>query len=294
MKRLFLAGALLAALMVPATAVAAGPYHPTGEYAQFNDCPMSTPELVFCFYSVQDKGAFTIGKKTVTVEKPQVLQGGLDKPTSSEELEGFFPFRGAEDGNTLVKTPQVVPGGLLGVTAPSWWPQILKDLFNETINNGFTGVTATVELAAPATAIKTNLVSLLTGSGTALQLPTKIKLNNSFLGSNCYIGSSSNPVLFKFTTGTTAPPAPNKPISGKPATPEFNPAGNLLTLSGSKLVDNSFAAPGANGCGGILFSWAVDPLVNSIIGLPAPAGTNSAFLEGKIQIAAPSVVKASE
>ena len=45
----------------------------------------------------------------------------------------------AEDGNTLVKTPQPVPGGLTGIVAPSWWPSILRDLFNETINNGFTG-----------------------------------------------------------------------------------------------------------------------------------------------------------
>lgn len=294
MKRLMLAGAILVALLVPATAAAAGPYHPTGEYANFNDCPMSTSELVFCLYSENTGGSFTIGKKTVTVEKPVILQGGLDKATSSEELEGFFPFVGAEDGNTLPKIPQTVPGGLLGVTAPSWWPQLLKDLFNETINNGFTGVTATVELAKPASAIKSNIVSLVTGSGTALSMPVKIKLSNPFLGSNCYIGSNSNPITFNFTTGTTSPPAPNKPISGVPPTPSFNEAGNLLTLGGAKLVDNSFGAPGANGCGGILFSWAVDPLVNSIVGVPSPAGTNTAVLEGKIQIAAPSIVKASE
>lgn len=294
MKRLLLAGALVLALLAPATAAAAGPYHPTGEFANFSDCPLSRTTLNFCLFSEQNKGSFLIGKKTVTIEKPQVLQGGLDKATAAEEAEGFFPFVGAEDGNTLVKTPQVVPGGLLGITAPSWWPQILKDLFNETINNGGTGVTATVELAGPASGIKPNLGSLLTGSGIALQLPTKIKLNNAFLGSNCYIGSNSNPVLFKFTTGTTSPPPPNKPISGTPATPSFNAGGTKLTLSGSKLVDNSFAAPGASGCGGILFSWAVDPLVDSIVGLPAPAGTNSATLEGKIEIAAPSIVKASE
>ena len=294
MKRLFLAGALVLALLAPATAAAAGPYHPTGEFANFSDCPLTKTTLNFCLFSEQNKGSFLIGKKTVTIEKPQVLQGGLDKATAAEEAEGFFPFVGAEDGNTLVKTPQVVPGGLLGITAPSWWPQLLKDLFNETINNGGTGVTATVELAGPASGIKPNLGSLLTGSGIALQLPTKIKLNNAFLGSNCYIGSNSNPVLFKFITGTTSPPPPNKPISGTPATPSFNAGGTKLTLSGGKLVDNSFAAPGASGCGGILFSWAVDPLVNSIVGLPAPAGTNSATLEGKIEIASPSIVKASE
>lgn len=73
---------------------------------------------------------------------------------------GPLVFVGARNGDTLSKSPQPVPGGLLGVTAPTWWPQILQNLFNETINNGFTGVNATVELAAPASAIKFSLLNI--------------------------------------------------------------------------------------------------------------------------------------
>ncbi len=58
-------------------------------------------------------------------------------------------------------------------------------------------------------------------------------------------------------------------------------------------MNNSFAAPGANGCGG-LFSFLVDPFVNSLVGLPSPAGTNTAILEGKFQLGVPAAVKASE
>ncbi len=58
-------------------------------------------------------------------------------------------------------------------------------------------------------------------------------------------------------------------------------------------MNNSFAAPGASGCGG-LFSIFVDPFVNSLVGLPSPAGTNAAVLEGKLQLASPEAVKASE
>jgi hypothetical protein len=188
-----------------------------------------------------------------------------------------------------------VPGGLLGITAPTWWPQILQDLFNEVvINGGATGVTATMELAKPASSIKVSTINYAERKGTALSLPVKVKLSNAFLGSNCYIGSSSSPITLNLTTGTTSPPPPNTPISGATGTPQFNEAFTLLTFTGGKLVDNSFSAPGANGCGGILFSWAVDPLVNSILGTPSPAGKNTAILEGKNQISVAEAVRESE
>jgi hypothetical protein len=289
MKRLFLAGALVFAMLVPASAVAA-PHHPTGEFAQFGDCPLSRATLTACLFSESSAGSFTIGKKNVPIVHPVVLQGGLEwKESILEEL----PLIAAEDGNTLVKTPQPVPGGLLGIEAPSWWPSFLKNLFNETINNGFTGVTATVEIAGSASSVKLNSLNLLLGSGTALALPAKIKLDNPFLGSSCYIGSNSNPVQLNFTTGTTSPPPPNTPITGNPGTASENASGTLVTFSGGRLVNNSYAAPGANGCGG-LFSFLIDPFVNSIVGLPSPAGTNTAILEGVIKIAEPAAVRASE
>jgi hypothetical protein len=50
-------------------------------------------------------------------------------------------------------------------------------------------------------------------------------------------------------------------------------------MKGQKLVDNSFATPGANGCGG-LFSFLIDPFVESIVGVPSAAGTDKAILGG--------------
>jgi hypothetical protein len=290
MRRLFLAGALVFAMLVPASSAIATPHHPTGEFAQFGDCPLSRATLTACLFSESSAGSFTIGKKNVPIVNPVVLQGGLEwKESILEEL----PLIAAEDGNTLVKTPQPVPGGLLGIEAPAWWPKFLRDLFNETINNGFTGVTATVEIAGSASSVKLNSLNLLLGSGTALALPAKIKLDNPFLGSSCYIGSNSSPVQLNFTTGTTSPPPPNKPITGSPGTASENAGGTLITFSGGRLVNNSYAAPGANGCGG-LFSFLIDPFVNSIVGLPSAAGTNTAILEGVIKIAEPAAVRASE
>lgn len=289
MRRLMIATAVMAAMLVPASQALASSHHPKGEYAQFAECPLSHPTLEFCTYSETNGGFFQVGKKTVPLKNPVILQGGLE---FDEEAEKSV-FVAAENGQTLSKTPQPVPGGLLGVEAPKSWPKFLQDLFNETINKGLTGVTATVELAAPASQIEISLGNLLFEEGTALSLPVKIKLSNSFLGNNCYIGSNSKPVVIAFTTGETAPPPPNTPIHGSAGTLTANEAGTILTVSGGALVNNSFAAPGANGCGG-LFSFLIDPFVNSLVGLPSPAGTNSAALEGKLQLAVAPAVKASE
>jgi hypothetical protein len=277
----------MAAMLVPASQAVASSHHPKGEFAQFGECPLSHPALAFCVYSQSSGGFFTIGKKTVPLKNPVTLQGGL------EEVGGEAAFVGAENGETLSKTPQTVPGGLLGVEAPKSWPLFLQILFNETINKGLTGVTATVELAAPASSIKVSTENIVNEEGDALVLPVKIKLDNSFLGNNCYIGSNAKPVVINFTTGETSPPPPNKPIHGSAGTFTVNESFTLITLSGGSFVNNSYAAPGANGCGG-LFSFLIDPFVNSLVGLPSPAGTNTAVLEGKFQLGFAPAVRASE
>jgi hypothetical protein len=282
MRKLLITATLAAAMLLPSSALAAS-HNPTGEFAPFAECPLSNASVELCVFSESSGGFFQMGAKTVPLVNPVILQGGLAGLT----------FVGAENGETLSKTPQPVPGGLLGVVAPKWWPGWLQEWFNNQINEGFTGVNATVEVAGPASGIKVNVVNLLIQKGTALSLPAKIKLSNPILGNNCYIGSDSSPVVIDFTSGTTAPPPPNEPITGSVGTVESNEAQTLITLSGGQLVNNSFAAPGAKGCGG-LFSFFIDPLVNSLIGLPSPAGTNSAVLEGKLSSAAALAVKASE
>jgi len=285
MKRLLAVAATIAAMLVPASQALAASHHPTGEFEQFAECPLSNETLTACVYSKSSGGYFQMGSKTVPLVNPVVLQGGL---------EGIgLKFVGAENGETLSKTPQPVPGGLLGITAPKWWPIWLQNWFNNQINEGLTGVKATVEIAGPDSGISIDVLNLLFETGTAISLPTKIKLSNPILGGNCYIGSDSNPVVIDFTSGETSPPPPNEPIHGSAGTFETNESETLITLSGGRLVNNSFAAPGAHGCGG-LFSLFVDPLVNSLVGLPSPAGTNTAVLEGKLQTGVAEAVRASE
>src|SRR6187402_1829951 len=168
MRRLFIAAAMIAALLVPASSAIAAPHNPTGEYAEFNDCPLSRATLDACLFSKTTSGIVTIGAKAVPIVKPVILQGGLEWPDTETVFSSNLTFFGAEDGNTLTKAAQPIPGGLLGVTAPTWWPKFLQDLFNETINNGFTGITSTVELAGPASSVKLNVLNMLSANGTAL------------------------------------------------------------------------------------------------------------------------------
>jgi hypothetical protein len=259
---------------------------PTGDYAPFADCPLSNSSLADCIVANTTSGEFTVGNTTVPINKTITLQGGI----IAGEPDVFV---GAADGNTLTKTALTVPGGLLGIVAPSSWPGWLQAIFNNFINEGLTGVTATTELAGPASAIGISLLNLLDESGTALSLPVKVKLGNAFLGNSCYIGSNSSPITLNLTSGTTSPPPPNNPITGSRGTLEFKDGGNLIVDTGNSLVDNSYAAPAANGCGGI-FSFLVDPAVDLKLGLPSAAGHNVAVLSGTTEIALASAVRASE
>jgi hypothetical protein len=266
---------------------------PKGEFAVFADCPVTTASA--CIYAQTESGEFVVGKKTVPIEKTITLQGGL----SENEETGELSFVAAKDGNTLAKVPQKVPGGLAGfvncteIKGSGLLEKAERASCEAIFENGVTGVTATTELAAPASQIKINLGNLLTAKGTALQLPVKVHLENPLFGSSCYVGSNSSPIVLPLTTGTTSPSAPNKPIKGNPGTLEFNEEGNLLTVKSNSLVNNEFAAPTTNGCGG-LFEFLIGPIVNSSLGVPSAAGHNTAILDGTLKQAGSEVVQENE
>jgi hypothetical protein len=281
--RMLLVGGMtaLVALMF-ASSASASSHNPTGEFAQFGECPMSDPEVVECLYSETPSGSVTLGKKTVPIVNPTYLQGGAKSDGKGGQL-----FVGAENGDTLSKTPQPVPGGLVGVVAPKWWPLFLQIWFNSLISEGFTGVNAIVELAKPASSIKLSTENLLNQEGTTLGLPAKVRLENFILGNNCYIGSEKEPVQLELSTGKSGS------LKGSPGEIFFNEEFTLVTVEGAKLVDGTFAAPGAKGCGGI-FSAFVDPLVDSVNGTPSGSGKNAATLEGTLYSGNRTYVELSE
>jgi hypothetical protein len=276
-RRLGLLGTslVLAALLSTLVSGAAGAA-PKGEYAAFADCPTANPELAGCLTARTESGQITIGNQTVPIRHTQTLQGGF---TENEET-GEQSFVGAADGNTLSRTPQSVPGGLAGLlSCPEISNLLLRLTCQATFENGLTGVDATTELAAPASAIGLNENHLLTETGTALSLPIKVRLENPLLGSSCYIGSNAHPMVLNLTTGTTAPPPPNKSITGSLGKLTTRAEARILVIGETALVDNSFAAPGVNGCGGLLAA-VLDPIIDAKLGLPAAAGKNTAILIG--------------
>jgi hypothetical protein len=263
----------LAALLFALVGVSSAMAAPKGPFAVFSDCPITAASA--CIYAKTESGKIVIGKENVPIEKAIVLQGGLGEGKK---------FVAAKDGNTLSKSPQKVPGGLSGLVKCTEISNFIERAACQLIfENGTTGVTATTELAGPASSIGVSLESLFSASGTALSLPVKVKLENPLLGSSCYIGSNSSPIVINLTTGTSGV------LTGSIG--EFEVIeGEILAFQKNSLVNGTFSAPAANGCGGI-FSFLIDPIVDSALGLPSATGKNEAVLNGKIEeTAAESVV----
>jgi hypothetical protein len=286
-------GRFLAVLVVPVILVMACTgtalaVEPQGAFKVFKQCPRFTTGVRFCEYAQIEGGEVKIGTTTVPLNEDKkheiILQGGYSR-NSETGAESFF---GALNGETLSKTPQNVPGGLTGlvnctdIKGNGFLEVAARAACKLVFENKTTGVAAITELAKPATSIGISSDNLLNEEGTALSLPVKVRLENTFLGSECYIGSSSSPVTLNLTTGTTSPPKPNSPISGKLGEVAFlESVGQTYTqVTKTSLVDNSFAAPEASGCGGI-FSFLINPIVDSKLGLPSVAGKNTAIQNGK-------------
>jgi len=261
----------------------------TGAYTRFEQCPYSNTEVKRCLYSVTEAGETVLGNKKVPIESNVVLQGGIGKA----DEEGFSEFFAASNGVTLSKAPQNVPGGLLGIVPEKEQNWLVKRLIKFFFENSLTGLNATLELAKPATEIRVSQLHLSEELGTALEMPVKVHLENPFLGSNCYVGSSSSPIWWKLTTGATSPPAPNTSIKGYAGFAELLEGGRVVENKETKLVDNAWSAPGATGCGGIL-AFLVNPIVKNQIGT-STAGHNTAILENTISLASrASVAKNNE
>lgn len=225
---------------------------PAPGYTQFTGCPSpeENPAMAACLRSVISSGHFQMGNKDVPITSPIVLVGG-----TQPLLQGFaFNSKGG-----LLPAKQKVPGGVIGLTGLTW---LLEFLGSEALT-----LYAVTELAGTPQFL----------GFTSVNLPVKVHLINSVLGNNCRVGSSTEPINLQLRTGTTSPPPPNKPITGKEPSFTNDPATEIIHENNGTFVDNSFAAPGANGCVLTLFGFipiSINGLVNSQSGLPAAAGTN--------------------
>jgi hypothetical protein len=278
----------LVALGVASPAVAAN-HHPTGDYAPFDDCPLSNPATDVCIFAQTEGGKLTIGRKAIPITQKMTLQGGIH----ADEAAGTQEFIGAEGGDTFSKAPQIVPGGPFAIKAPKSLPKFVREIFDEFIDRGAQDLTATTEFASPASAVGINTQDLVEAKGRGMSLPVKVKLSNPLLGESCYIGSNADPIAIPLTTGSIPASSLHKSIAGKPGHAQFKDEYNLVTIKEDSLVNDSFPAPRAKGCGGML-AFLVEPAINAELGLPVAAGGNEAILDGTLKTANAPAVKASE
>jgi sugar lactone lactonase YvrE len=237
-----------------------------GSWTPFTRCPVDDPAMLatdgvntlgLCLASNSTHGSITIGN-TTTATGNSNLQGGLVLDQSTSVFTFIAPPAGS-----LIADPATVTAG--GVT-----------------------VTATVESAG--TPSDFDLLAGLSLGVPIITLPVKIHLvgQNVDLGPSCFIGSEQNPiVLHPENTDLTNAQARFEGFDPD-GTP--NPNGPLFTIvvSGTVQGDNTFAVPGATGCGP---NGSLDAVVNAVVGLPSPAGANHLVLDdASSALAAPNIV----
>ncbi len=292
-KRVIGVGVLTAALLALLFAASASA-KPTGLFTRLQFCDYANAEVERCLHSVTEGGSVALGNKRVPIVNPVILQGGLTEPSLQGPEENFSKFVEPTNGETLSRASQPIPGGLAGLVNCSEAANlILRISCMALFENGFTGANAVLELARPASEIRVSNEHFGEQIGVAFKLPVKIKLENPFLGESCHIGSASRPVEWELTTGRTSSTGSTRPIAGSVGEFNFLENGEVLEVAGAQLVDNAWLAPAASGCGGI-FSFVIDPIINSSSGLPSPAGKNTAILENTITQAIASAVKKND
>jgi hypothetical protein len=225
-------------------------------FPNFSGCTISEPAEEGCIDIQNRSGNLNIKGFNVPLGESLEIRG-MTRASEIGEKPNFVPPAGT---NGFFATPVAVPGGLLGI-------------------EGLPGnsVLAITELAGSSSDIRIDAATL------ALTVPVKVRLVNLLLGMDCHIGTNRNPIVLNLITGTTNPPPPNRPISGRIGEAEFD--GRAIIIRGNVNVENSFAVPGATECG--LGLGLINTLVNLKLGLPSASGNNSIEVVNDVAVGQP-------
>lgn len=243
--------ALVASVATGAAALAVGASPAAAAFPDFTGCDRSSQYFNGCIHIHTKSGSQVIKGSRIDFGNAIDIRGALVSPDGSGTNTVFVPAAGT---NGFFGGRIRVPGGLLGIDLPGL---NVDDVY------------AIPELAGPSSSIR------IDGATNNLTMPIKLRLSNAILNSNCHIGTNSSPMRLNAITGTTSPPPPNRPISGRIGSVSF-PGGNLV-FTDNVNVDNSYSVPGASGCGLFPppFFGLIDIAVNVKMGLPSAAGNNS-------------------
>jgi hypothetical protein len=219
----------------------------------FARCPTTAAGVAGCLVIQSESGSIGANSNRIDVGNAVKIEGGL----AVDDATGNVSFVPPAAGSALTAQPVVVSSNLFG----SGFPLTLNTL------------TATIQQAGPIA---------FDYSSFSVTAPIKIKFNNPLLGSSCTIGSNASPLTLNLTTGITNPPAPNTPIVGNQGALVDVPGVDIAS-QGALEVDNAYAVPVASNCGAVAPS-VVTKAINKQLGLPSPAGTNTAQLKNDIFI----------
>ncbi|MFI2645541.1 hypothetical protein [Streptomyces sp. NPDC018610] len=245
-----------------------------GEWAPFTRCPVDAPAMLAadglvrtpqCVVSTSASGSIKLGNTTVTTGRTDLQIGVVENSDGTSSV--VAPASGA-----LIADSATVPGGLLGLMCPSNIPAVTA-ICQQITDSSLNKITATVEsVGSPSDFDQT--AGIVTDQ-TIVAIPVRIHLQNPFLGSNCYIGTKSNPIVLR-PKNLDLPDFGMTFFKGDGTVADDGEM-SRINLTGAAQNDSTFAVPGASGCGlGLL--GLIDAAVNLKTGLPSAAGKNSVTL----------------
>jgi hypothetical protein len=257
-RKILVATALTALALTAIFASAANAATPAPPYQDFAGCPSKAEQRFIgeCLKFEFIGGHIGFGNREIAVTNPIILTGG------SEQETGNF-LMNSEGGIKPVR--QTVPGGLVGLTGYKWLDEALG-------SSELLKLYATVELAGQPGSLE----------APTFEVPVKLHLENPFLGSNCYVGSTANPITLGLAT--SQPLGELEPEAGRPKV--------LVSSTPGTYVDNAYSVPAASGCQFNLgpIHNSIDNLVNSRYALPSAAGKSTTELNFNLALTFPGVV----
>jgi hypothetical protein len=232
-----------------------------GAWASFPRCPVDDPAMLatqgydastgtgtmgFCLSSNSTHGSISIGNLTTTTGNTD-LQIGL---VSQDALGGPFKVIAPSNGSLVADPVQLTTpvGSVTAVTESAGRPS------NFCL---FCGIEADQPI---------------------ITIPIKIHLQNSVLGRNCFIGSNKDPILLnpENTDLSNARSVGAFFSFHSNGTPDAAGPDGALLVTGLVQSDDTFAVPGATGCGA---HGSLNGLVDSVAGVPSPSGDNHLLLD---------------